>query len=568
MFHGTLTVISKLRPEAVESARATLRGLDQSIRNRGHHPLREIQELYFAHWGLSGAAPWSDPSPHATEDCYLLFGADLRLTKSLHGRAQLRAAVALLVDRLAAHAARTGDTTFDTLYGHCEGYRETGGLARPERVRDWMLAHALPYDTRHIDFAYRVATLPQVRELSTVRDEVEHYLNDRYRRPWLERQSTGSVHRALREQLGARLERLSDPEWERHLAAALFEAALATLLYLPFDSPLRLLLRLKNRLFPPGKTVERVTVPDALREEIEARQGSVQNSMILVSDVPESWLGQVRQRFFMALVNWRIKRNRVGINDLRSIHFARWTLFQRGTKKQLVFMVTYDESWESYIDAFVDDEEVSNFLKLIWSGSTGFPSGLPFVEPFKEWIRSVQCPTQVHYSALLHGEPHPRPLAVTDLHESLELRRMLVTESLQGPEFAAQHSSLERFLGEGRFPFQAKLLSPRQWSQALWERLSAPWRSTHTSSRRSPHVTDGEMGVLREGAAARQPSLEPFPPSAPGEAARRPGPARVRLQGHERRFLPGSPGPGRRSLPGLAARDPRGGTHDSGEESS
>ncbi|MFY0575275.1 hypothetical protein ACN28S_13685 [Cystobacter fuscus] len=284
MFHGTLSIITKIRPEAVEGLTSTLHGLDKTIQECRPHPLRAIQALYFAHWGILGGAPWDGPPAGPREDCYLLFGADLRLSTSLHGREQIRATLELLVDALAAQSALSGDTTFDALYSHCEGY-PAAGLAQPEQVKEYLLKHAVPYSTRHVDFAYRVASAPAIRELQALRAEAEAYLNNPYRRSFLERLEATSVRDDLRGHLGPHLARVTTPEWERHQRAALVEAALATLTYFLIDKPLRLLVRLKNRFAHPRPTVGHVT-PDALREEIEARQGPIQNSMILVTDVP------------------------------------------------------------------------------------------------------------------------------------------------------------------------------------------------------------------------------------------------------------------------------------------
>ena len=563
MFHGTLTVITKIRPDAVEDLRLALKRLDQSIQAREPHPLREIDELYFAHWGISGDAPPCDPP---STDCYLLFGADLRLTRSLHGREQLRAAVTLLVDRIAAQAPGVA-AVFDALYTHCEDY-PLQGMSDPERVKQYLITHAAPYNTRHIDFAYRVATVPDIRELTTARARVEGYLNERHRFPFLERWGEASVRGALREQFDARFTRVSDSEWRRSLSAALRTAALATLTYFPLDAPLRMLFQLKNRLARPRKTVEHVTVPDSLRERIEARQGPVQNSMILVSDVPGSWLGRFRQWFFMTLINWRLQRNVVGLNDIRTIHFARWALFQRGTRRQLLFMVTYDESWESYIDAFVDHEDVNTFLKLIWRGTKGFPSGLPFVAPFKQWIRSVQCPSLVHYSAFLHGGERPQPFALTDLHELSELRRVLATEGARGVEAEASQRALEVFLQEGRFPYQDKLLSPRQSAALLWGQLRTALRPLFTSSRSVPHATAAPMDLVPARTAPRGHRSEGSAPYATGEAGRRPGTHRVWLQTHGGRHLPAAQARGRRTGTSVAARDPEGRAHDGGTDPS
>lgn len=488
MHHGTLTVVTALRPDAVEDARRALEELSRAIQARAPHPFRNIPELYFAHWGIGGDEFREGRPPEAHEDRCLLMGADLRLEHSLRGRKQMRAAVDLLVDRLAAQPSRLR-AMFDALYSHCEDY-PARGLGSSLLVKHYLLAHAVPYNTRHIDFAYRVASVEDVRELVALRTRVEECLNEPSRERWVERSGAEGVLRALRHRLAPSLSRLSGPVWQHELRAALRTAALTTLAYLPVDVPLRLLLRLKNRFARPRTTHTGLTVePDAVREGIEARQGPVQNSMILVTAVPEHWLGALRQRFFMALINWRLLRNVVGLNDTRTIHIARWALFKQGARRQLLFMVTYDESWEAYMDTFLDHEDMSSFLKLIWSGSRGFPSGLPFVEPFKRWVRCVQCPTQAHYSAFLHAGARPQPFALTDLQEFFALRRVLSPDSTARREVAAEQRALDAFLEQGRLPYQDKCLSPRQATRLLWEQRHPSPPVSLPTHRSEDHVT-------------------------------------------------------------------------------
>ena len=224
MRHGTLTLVTPVHPEAVEDVRALLHAWDEVLQARRPHPLREIEALYFAHWGLTGEGARG-------EECLLILGADLRLSSSLRGHQQIRAAVEVLVDALTAPGARSARQAFDAPYAHCEGY-PAAGLAEPERVKEYLYAHASPYSTRHVDFAYRVASPSELREVLALRARAETYLNDSHRRPFLERLDIASLHDALHTHLGSLLTRLTTAEWLQSQADALLEAALATLTYL------------------------------------------------------------------------------------------------------------------------------------------------------------------------------------------------------------------------------------------------------------------------------------------------------------------------------------------------
>ena len=490
MFNGTLTLITKVRPELVEALAAKLREMDLRIQAGGPHPFEGMESVHFAHWAILGLPPRGAPRSRPAGACYLLLGAELCLQGAPPSRDRLKASVVQLVDGLVAHRARPGVALFDELYGHCEGYPEAG-LSQPREVKEYLLRNAVNYLARHVDFAYRVTTAQGVRDMLRLRADAERFLDAPSLRPRLEQLKTLEVHQALRHHLSGHPALLPDPEWDRRLAAARFKAARLTALYALPGAILGVVIKTLEKLRKPLR-VARPAVPDAAREEIEARQYSVQNSMILVSAIPDNRLARLKQRFFLRLVNLRLQRNVVGLNDIRTIHFARWVPFERGGEKQLIFMVAYDESWDAYIDSFVDNEDVSRFLKAIWSPTKGFPQSKPFVEPFKDWIRGVQSPTLAWYSAYRHGKT-PLPvgtaagISVTDLHEALQLRRVLARESLGGLRSLRERWALKTYLEQGRFPFQQKLMGAGEVAfhilaallSRLRMRLTGPGRTRH-----------------------------------------------------------------------------------------
>jgi hypothetical protein len=518
MFNGTLTLITQVRPESVEPLARLLQVMDHRIEAGEPHPFDGMESVHFAHWAILGLPPPGAPSSRPAGKCYLLLGADLCLVGDPPRRARLAASVEQLVDGLAARRARPGVALFDAIYGHCVGYPEAG-LSQPRAVKEYLLRNAVNYTARHVDFAYRVTTVQGVRELARLRGDAERFLDAPSLRPRLEDLSVSKVHKALRYHVAENASLLSDPEWDRRLAAARFKAARSTALLALPGLALSLVLKGVEKLRGQCPISERVVVPDALREEIEARQYPVQNSMILVTAIPDNRMARLKQRFFLRLVNLRLQRNVVGLNDIRTIHFARWVAFERGGEKQLIFMVTYDESWDAYIDSFIDNEDVSNFLKAIWSPTKGFPQGKPFVEPFKQWIRSVQCPTRAWYSAYRHGRT-PLPvgtaagISVTDLHEALQLRRVLARESLRGLRNLRERWAMRTYLEQGRFPFQKKLMGAGEVAFHILVALLSRLRLRLTGPGRTRHVELGKERAAQSfalpqvaGAEARAPSL-------------------------------------------------------------
>lgn len=517
MFNGTLTLITPVRPESVEALADLLRVMDQRIEAGEPHPFEGLDSVQFAHWAILGLPPRGS---RPVGRCYLLLGADLSLLGDPPRRARMAASVEQLVDSLAMRRASAGVGLFDALYGHCVGYPE-GGLSHPRAVKEYLLRNAVNYTARHVDFAYRVTPVQGVRELMRLRGDAERFLDAPSLRPRLENLSPAEVHKALRYHVAENDALLSDPEWDRRLAAAHFKAARSTALLALPGLALSIIIKAAERLRKPRLTLERPAVPDAVREEIEARQYPVQNSMILVTTIPDSRLGRLKQRFFLRLVNLRLQRNVVGLNDIRTIHFARWVAFEREGEKQLIFMVTYDESWDAYIDSFIDNGDVRDFLKAIWSPTKEFPRGIPFVEPFKQWIRSVQCPTRAFYSAYRHGKT-PLPvgtaagISVTDLHEALQLRRVLARESLRGLRNLRQRWAMRAYLEQGRFPFQQKLMGAGEVAfhilAALLSRLRL--RERFIGRGRTRHAQLGKEGAggdftlpAVDGSTARAPEL-------------------------------------------------------------
>ncbi len=104
-------------------------------------------------------------------------------------------------------------------------------------------------------------------------------------------------------------------------------------------------------------------------------------------------------------------RGRLG--DVADIHFLRWIIIDKG--RRLLFLDTYQGSWSSYLDAFIDSGSVYA-LNAIWShtyqhvedveGRVSFPQtkclffkGARDEQPFKTAVRASQKESIVWYSA-------------------------------------------------------------------------------------------------------------------------------------------------------------------------
>ncbi len=143
----------------------------------------------------------------------------------------------------------------------------------------------------------------------------------------------------------------------------------------------------------------------------------MQNHLISVSRIKPGRLRLLRLRLVLFLVNqmcrWWFTRGVLG--DVPDIHFLRWLIIDKG--RRLLFLDTYQGSWSSYLDGFIDSGSV-RLLNAIWSHTyqhvdvdgvdtaVGFPrteclgwKGARDERPFKRAVRSSQKESMVWYSA-------------------------------------------------------------------------------------------------------------------------------------------------------------------------
>lgn len=576
MLHGTLTVVTKIRPSKVEALESLLKEVDQRIRQGEPHPFEGVDGLYFGRWGIL--------SPGADGARLLVLGLDFSAEDGRY-RKRVKEFIARLVDTLAELRREPGAQLFDAIYRSCVGY-PAKGLRKPTRVREFLQASSVPYTARHVDFAYRVETAEGMHRLLALSTAVEHHLDTSRRR--LERMARDGAHWAeqVSQELQKRLRVLravrADPEWQRSWARARRSAALATLVYPAFryavafptvglftalgwvEQRVRSGLQRLNSGSADAAS-QRVAGPRYQREP----QGPVQNPMIHVATLKPGWGTSLALWMTLRSVNLRLKRYVVGLSHIRSIHCARWVLMKtphggrgslfRPKTRRLLFFSNYDGSWESYIDSFIDDSEIRKFLVEIWKGAEDFPpnkSGRPFLEPFKAWIHQKQVHTRVWYSAHVQGpQAHVGP-AITDLHHTLRLRGLLAQGEVPAP---AAEEALRSFLSRGVFDPEPPLMSAREWLGCILTRRAPRERGRRLTQWRREHVSN--RAFTRTGAAAGPPAAATVPAEASAHRSaaapdRHPGARAPRLQDHGRRLLPAAEDRRAHEGPEVATRDP------------
>ena len=90
------------------------------------------------------------------------------------------------------------------------------------------------------------------------------------------------------------------------------------------------------------------------------------------------------------------------LGSMRTIHFAHWAMVNN--KSRLMFLSNFDQTWESYLDDFV--EKAHNGLTIAWSCGVGFPparfllyEGASHGRQFKEWARHSMAVSHFWFSA-------------------------------------------------------------------------------------------------------------------------------------------------------------------------
>jgi hypothetical protein len=90
------------------------------------------------------------------------------------------------------------------------------------------------------------------------------------------------------------------------------------------------------------------------------------------------------------------------LGSMRTIHFAHWAFVNNGSR--LLFFSNFDNSWESYLDDFI--EKAHGGLTLAWSSCVGFPAtrflvldGASHGRLFKAWARHSMAVSRFWFSA-------------------------------------------------------------------------------------------------------------------------------------------------------------------------
>ena len=121
------------------------------------------------------------------------------------------------------------------------------------------------------------------------------------------------------------------------------------------------------------------------------------------------------------------------LGSMRTIHFAHWAFVGNGGR--LMFHSNFDQSWESYLDDFI--EKAHEGLTLAWGSGVGFPptrlliqDGASHGRKFKAWARHSMAISRFWFSA------YPT-LTVDQIERNNRIATGLCRSSLNDKEAAA-----------------------------------------------------------------------------------------------------------------------------------
>ena len=90
------------------------------------------------------------------------------------------------------------------------------------------------------------------------------------------------------------------------------------------------------------------------------------------------------------------------LGSMRTVHFAHWVFINNASR--LMFFSNFDQSWESYLDDFI--EKAHGGLTLAWGSGVGFPptrflvlDGASHGRKFKAWARHSMAVSRFWFSA-------------------------------------------------------------------------------------------------------------------------------------------------------------------------
>jgi hypothetical protein len=388
---AAVSIVMRVRPEAVEDLHALLTVMGQDAAENAAIPLGRLSGLHFGRLLLLEEG--RDLQGHVIPPA-LIYLADLDGSVSGH--------LLELVD-----LAPEG---LDRVLGYCADYPAAGARSRATRLA-YLRAHLVKADAVYINTRGR--SVRQIRQEDGLREAIQQFL-DRTWSDW-----SGAHPQVVRAAVRDYVARERTLRWALTRQQVSIAYRLREAVHLISHVLLILVLLPWALLALPFLAVllrfhELTDVPDQARPDEEhifelasLEDHVVQNQFSALGLVKPGPFRQFTARVVLWLANLTVRHyfNRANLAGVKTIHFARWVFLDDG--RRLIFASNYDGTLENYMDDFID--KVAWGLNAVFSNGVGFPrtnwliqDGAHDEQAFKAVLRRRQVPTQVWYSAYPH----------------------------------------------------------------------------------------------------------------------------------------------------------------------
>ncbi len=396
MTQKVLTIVADVAPERLDEVRQAVEVVKADPGGNALLPLAQFESLHFASLVLSEAPGLKRPA--------LIFECNVDGSEKAW---------------LAELANRAG-TGVEAVFGGSPGFP---GAGDPARLRSWLADRVVQARAFHIGATGR--SLARIRDEERLHDAISDFLDEEDRRGALDGATPGEVRAKV--QAFVRGEpalqwALSPPSARQTMrdklvpraraAAAIAAAVVLSPILVPVLLVGFVVLVIKERTDPvqsgPADPAQiRMLEEDddlGALEDASGRHLLCQNHLSSVIPVKPGILRAVLLPGVLFVLNLiaRISFTKGRLGGIPSIHFAHWTLIDRG--RHLVFLSNFDGSWESYLGEFIDKAAIG--LTGVWSNTVNFPrtrylirAGAADGPRFRHWARASQCRTSAWYTA-------------------------------------------------------------------------------------------------------------------------------------------------------------------------
>ena len=392
----SLTVVARIEPDRLDELTSLLVGIGADVRGNEVIPLSLLGTIHFARFVI---LPEAVDLEGTLIPPTLIFSTNFDGSKKRH--------LESLVDLTGAG--------LDQIFSHCEGYPESG-----QRTSKARLAYLRKSSVRTQAFYVNTVgrTVQQVADEARLRREIEGFLDER---DWTN-EDAESVHRKIGEFVRAdetlswALERPSSDLglrlWRGFKVGLLVLLGLAGVglgVLLPVLGILALLLLvlflLVLRVFEVFNYPENIRPSSKRLEENESDEDlRLQNELTAYGDLQKGLFRRLLVRVLFWVLNFGARNifYRGQLAGVDTIHFARWTMIDRG--RRVFFFTNYDGSLDSYNNDFVD--RIAFGLNEAFGSGNGWPltflilfRGANDEQAFKFYLRNHQIHTLVWYVA-------------------------------------------------------------------------------------------------------------------------------------------------------------------------